>query len=134
MVVALGLVLAACSNGSNGSSSGGGGSSAGGGGGSSSGGGGSNAGGGSSGDVSMTIKNFSFNPGTIQGSAGQTLTIDISNQDDVEHSFTLDDDSVSQDFEGGDSGSVQVTLPDSGTVGWHCEYHPDTMKGTIEVS
>jgi plastocyanin len=85
-------------------------------------------------DAAITIQNFAFNPDTISGSAGTTITIAISNKDSVEHSFTLNDDSVSKDFEGGDGATVRVTLPDSGTVGWHCEYHPKTMKGTITVT
>ena len=85
-------------------------------------------------DATITIQNFAFNPDTISGSAGETITIAISTKDSVEHSFTLNDDSVSKDFEDGDSGTVQVTLPDSGTIGWHCEYHPRTMKGTITVT
>jgi plastocyanin len=119
-VLATGMLLAAC--GGNGDDSG------------DSGGDGSAAADGGSQTVQMTIKDFAFDPSTLQGSAGQTLTIEVSNEDSAEHSFTLDDDSVSQDFEGGDTGSVEVTLPDAGTVGWHCEYHPDTMKGTIQVS
>jgi plastocyanin len=115
--LALGLLLAACSGGGNGDAGGAG-----------------DAGGSGSSDVQLTIQDFSFDPSTIRGSAGETLTIAVTNQDSTEHSFTLDDDSVSQDFEGGDSGTVDVTLPDSGTVGWHCKYHPDTMQGTIEVA
>jgi plastocyanin len=119
VVLSLGLVLAACSSGGDDNGGGSGGS----------------GGGGGSGDVQLTIKDFSFDPSTIRGSAGETLSIEVTNEDSTEHSFTLDDDSVSQDFEGGDGGTVEVTLPDSaGSVGWHCEFHPDTMKGTIEVS
>jgi plastocyanin len=115
-VLGLGLVLAACSSGGDDNGTGGG------------------TDGGAGRDVQLTIKDFGFHPSTIKGSAGETLAIDVSNEDSTEHSFTLDDDSVSRDFEGGDSGTVEVTLPDSGTVGWHCEFHPDTMKGTIEIS
>lgn len=53
------------------------------------------------------------------------------NDDSVRHSFTLDDDSASQDVEGGETSSVTIDV--SGTIGWHCTYHPDTMGGTIEV-
>ena len=54
------------------------------------------------------------------------------NDDSVEHSFTLDDDSASQDVEAGESSSITINVSDG--IGWHCEYHPDTMKGTIEVA
>jgi plastocyanin len=117
LVLMLALLGAACSS----NDSGGGGSS-----------GGSSSSGGGGGGPQLTIQNFAFDPATLSGSAGQTLEIQITNKDDVEHSFTLDDDSVSKDIEGGGSETVEVTLPDSGTVGWHCKYHP-TMTGTITI-
>lgn len=129
-VMALGLVAAACS--SNGSTSDGnastsGGNGASGGSGSS---GGSGGGGGST--QAITIKNFAFDPASITGTAGATLTITITNNDSPTHSFTLDDNSVSQDVEPGHTETVEVPLPDSGTVGWHCKYHP-TMIGVITI-
>lgn len=111
VVLALGLLASACSdNGDGGSSGDGDGGSA----------------------TQLTIKDFAFQPSTLSGAPGATMTIDVTNEDSAEHSFTLDDESVSQDFEGGESGSVEVTLPESGTVGWHCKYHPQ-MTGTITV-
>ena len=55
--------------------------------------------------------------------SGQDVTIEVTNDDDVEHSFTLDDDSVSQDVEGGETQTVTLNLTEE--IGWHCEYHPD---------
>jgi plastocyanin len=134
LVLATGLGLASCSsNDPGGSGSGGGGSSAA----ASAAGGGSSAAvspaGGGSGKVDVRIQNFSFDPSTIEGTAGATLTIDVSNKDGVEHGFTLDDGGASKAFQPGTSGTVRVTLPDSGSVGWHCQFHP-SMTGTIEVS
>ena len=105
---ALALVTAACGNDS-GSSSGGG-----------------NA------DRTITIKDFAFNPSTLSVPSGQDVTIEVTNNDDVEHSFTLDDDSVSQDVESGESQTVTLNLTEG--IGWHCEYHPDKMMGTVTVS
>jgi plastocyanin len=81
----------------------------------------------------ITIKNFAFNPAQITGTAGTTLTIPITNNDSPTHSFTLDDKSVSQDIAAGTTETVEVPLPDSGTLGWHCKYHP-TMTGTITIA
>ena len=53
------------------------------------------------------------------------------NEDDTEHSFTLDDDSVSQDVQPGESATV--TIDPAASIGWHCEFHPD-MTGSITVS
>jgi plastocyanin len=84
-----------------------------------------------SGGPTVTMKDIAFDPTTLTVTAGQDTTIQLVNEDGVEHSFTLDDDSASQDVEGGESSSVTINV--SETIGWHCEYHPDTMKGTIEV-
>ena len=80
----------------------------------------------------MTIADFAFDPDTLTVPSGQDVTIEVTNNDDVEHSFTLDDDSVSQDVEEGESQTVTLNLTEG--IGWHCEYHPDQMKGTITVS
>jgi plastocyanin len=80
-------------------------------------------------DQTITIKDFTFMPSTLTISG--STTIEVVNQDDTEHSFTLDDDSVSQDVEGGDSATI--TIDPAASIGWHCEYHPDTMKGSITV-
>jgi nitrite reductase (NO-forming) len=89
-------------------------------------------GGGGSADQSITIADFTFDPDTLTVPSGEDVTIEVTNDDDVEHSFTLDDDSVSQDVEGGESQTVTLNLTEG--IGWHCEYHPDTMKGTVTVS
>lgn len=81
-------------------------------------------------DETITIKDLAFDPASLTVSG--STTIEVVNQDDVEHSFTLDDDSVSEDVEGGET--VTVTIDPAASIGWHCEYHPDTMKGTITVS
>ncbi len=85
--------------------------------------------GGGTADQTVTIKDFTYDPSelTIEGST----TIEVVNEDDTEHSFTLDDDSASQDVEGGESATV--TIDPAASIGWHCEYHPDTMKGSITV-
>jgi plastocyanin len=85
--------------------------------------------GGGAADQTVTIKDFTYDPSelTIEGST----TIEVVNEDDTEHSFTLDDDSASQDVEGGESATV--TIDPAASIGWHCEYHPDTMKGSITV-
>jgi plastocyanin len=94
--------------------------------------GGSTETGGGTENQTVTISNFTFDPSTLTLPSGQDVTIEVTNNDDVEHSFTLDDDSVSQDVEGGESQTVTLNLTDG--IGWHCEYHPDRMKGTITVS
>jgi plastocyanin len=89
-------------------------------------------GGDGSADQTITIADFTFDPDTLTVPSGEDVTIEVTNNDDAEHSFTLDDDSVSEDVEGGESQTVTLNLTEG--IGWHCEYHPDTMTGTVSVS
>lgn len=111
-LMALTLVSAACGGGSDTSGDGG-------------------SGDGGTADVTLTVKDFAFDPATLEVSAGEH-TITITNTGSHEHSFTLDDDSVSQDVGAGESATV--TFDATETIGFHCEYHPDQMKGTLTVS
>jgi nitrite reductase (NO-forming) len=88
--------------------------------------------GGGTADQTVTMADFSFTPTTLTVPSGQDVTIALTNDGAVEHSFTLDDDSVGQDVEAGESATVTINVTDG--IGWHCEYHPDQMKGTITVS
>ena len=89
------------------------------------------SGGGGAEDQAITIADFAFDPNTLTVPSGQDVTIELTNQDDVEHNFTLDDDSVSQDVEAGEDSSVTINVTEE--IGWHCKYHP-TMTGTVSVS
>jgi plastocyanin len=82
-------------------------------------------------DLAITAKDFQFSPSSLTVPSGQS-SITVTNEGSVEHSFTLDDDSVSEDIEPGDS--VTVTVDISADAGFHCEYHPDQMTGTLSVS
>ena len=48
----------------------------------------------------MTITDLTFDPGTLELPSGQDITLQVTNNDDVEHSFTLDDDSVTRTSNG----------------------------------
>jgi plastocyanin len=110
-VFALILVSAACSSDDNG--------------------GDASGGDGAAADMTMTVKDFEFDPSTVDVSSGET-TIEITNTGAVEHSFTLDDDSVSQDIEPGETQTVTVNV--TADAAFHCKYHPTQMTGTLTVS
>lgn len=114
-VLALGLLLSACSS-DNGGSSGDTSSPA--------------ATGGGGGGTTIVAQDFAFSPDSVDVSAGQ-VTLTVENKDSTEHTFTLDDDSSNTDLPPGET--VTVTLDLSSTVGWHCSIHP-SMTGTLNVS
>jgi plastocyanin len=86
---------------------------------------------GGAGDLTITAQDFSFSPGTLAVPSGES-TITVTNSGSVEHNFTLDDDSVSEDVEPGES--VTVTVDVSADAPFHCKYHPDQMTGTLTVA
>jgi plastocyanin len=82
------------------------------------------------GGPTVTAKDFQFDPTTVSVSSGET-TITVQNEGAVEHSFTLDDDSATVDVEPGETQTVTVNV--TADAGFHCEYHPDQMTGTLTV-
>ena len=95
-----------------------------------------NGGGGGGGEgqsVELTAANFMFDPTTIEAEPGQEVTVNLVNDDEAEHSFTVEDLDVEVEAEGGESADVTFTAPDSGSVEFFCEYHPDQMRGEIAV-
>ena len=81
------------------------------------------------GGTTVAIKDFAFNPATIQAKVGQSVT--WTNQDSTAHTVTLDDKSV-------DSGNIQASatyshaFTQAGTFTYHCSIHQQ-MKGTVTV-
>ena len=86
---------------------------------------------GSGSGLEIAAQDFQFSPSSLTVPSGES-SITVINEGEVEHSFTLDDDSVSEDVEPGESVSVTVDLTED--AGFHCEYHPDQMTGTLSVS
>jgi plastocyanin len=87
---------------------------------------------GSSGGASaLSAKDFAFTPTTLSVKSGGSVK--FTNTGSVEHSFTVNGQSISKDVEAGESATIKVSLP-AGTYQFHCKYHPTQMKGTLTVS
>lgn len=85
-------------------------------------------------ELSLELDDFYFEPTVLTGEAGQQLTLELENEGDAEHNFSLPDQSIDQDVESGESASVTVTFPASGTLGFFCKYHEGQgMRGALEV-
>lgn len=82
--------------------------------------------------VDITAVNISFSTTDIKVPAGD-VTFVVKNDDKVEHNLTIDKGGVNKDVGGGKTEKAKATLK-AGTYSFHCEYHPDVMKGTITVS
>lgn len=84
------------------------------------------------GTVSLTAAEFAFKPASITAAAGDT--IEFTNEDEAEHNITAEDAGIDEDVAAGGSTTVDLSGVEPGTYEFVCEYHPDTMKGTLEVT
>jgi plastocyanin len=69
--------------------------------------------------------------------AGATNTIDVKNPTDTKHNLIIESNgkevASSGDIKPASSGSAKFSPQTGATYSYHCEYHPTTMKGTIQV-
>lgn len=82
--------------------------------------------------VTLTAANFAFDPSTVTAAVGDT--IEFTNEDDAEHSFTIDDSDVDEDVDGGGSTTVDLGSLEAGSYDFYCKYHKDSMTGTLEIT
>jgi plastocyanin len=66
--------------------------------------------------------------------AGEKVTLQVKNNDDIEHNFTFAAAKADTDVEGGQTATVEFTAPAAGSYEFFCEYHPASMKGTVKVT
>ncbi len=95
--------------------------------------GGGEGGGGGTESVELTAQDFSFDPTTIEVDPGAEVEVTLTNEDEAEHSFTVEELDVEVEAHGGESATTTFTAPDSGSVEFICKYHPDQMTGEITV-
>lgn len=74
-------------------------------------------------DVEVEMTDNAFSPTYIKAAPGATVTVALSNQGDNPHTFTLDDGSVDQTVSPGTSATVEITVPDSGSLRFSCDFH-----------
>jgi plastocyanin len=80
--------------------------------------------------VEIVASGFAFEPDQIDAEPGEVLAITLKNEDGTDHTFTSSDPEVGKTVAGGAEASFSVTVPESGSMEWHCAIHPQ-MTGTI---
>ena len=75
-----------------------------------------------------------FDPATIKGSPGQTVTFEISNEGRSLHNFSITDANINRDVPPGGKIDVAVTFPTSGVLEYFCKFHRGVgMTGRLVV-
>jgi plastocyanin len=93
---------------------------------------GDGGGGGGSSSVTVTAADFSFDPETVTAAAGDT--IELSNEGDSPHNLQAEEAGLDEDVDPGETVSVDLGDVEPGTYDFICKFHPDDMKGTLEVT
>jgi plastocyanin len=92
------------------------------------------AGGGGEDEIALVTQGFKFDKTSLDLKAGSSYTVEVTNKDSAEHSFTFEAASVDQDVEAGEDATATFTAPAAGDYEFHCKYHPAAMKGTVTVT
>ncbi len=86
-------------------------------------------------DTSLELDDFYFEPTLLKGKPGQKLTIELENEGQNEHNFSIDSQQLDKDVEPGDKFEVEVTFPKAGQVAFYCKYHKGQgMAGGLEAA
>jgi plastocyanin len=78
---------------------------------------------GSAAKLDMELDDDYFSPTFIKAEPGAKVTIELENEGDNPHTFTLDDGSVDQQVEPGAKETVTITVPDDGSLRFSCDFH-----------
>lgn len=91
--------------------------------------------GGSPGEIKMELNDFFFEPKDLNASAGQTLTLELENEGDAPHTFTIDELGIDEQVAPGENATVTVTPEQDGEIPFYCRFHLELqgMQGTITV-
>ena len=92
------------------------------------------AGGGGDNELKLTASGTAWDTTSFDLTSGSSYTLEVTNQDSIEHNFTFAEGNANQDVEGGEDAKVTFTAPAAGSYQFTCKYHPAAMKGTITVT
>ena len=87
------------------------------------------------GKTEVEMDDFYFSPTVLTGKPGQKVTLELKNEGNTEHSFTIDSQNVDQELGPGEEAEVDVTIPKSGVVSFYCKFHKSSgMAGALAVT
>jgi plastocyanin len=90
---------------------------------------------GETGKVKVELYDNFFEPTVLKGTPAQKQAIELENEGEAAHTFTIAEQNVDQQVEPGDEAEVEVTFPESGTLTFVCTFHESGgMVGELQAS
>jgi plastocyanin len=84
--------------------------------------------------VEIDAGDFFFDPTCLTASSPATVTVTVTNTGNALHNFTVEEQGIDQDVQIGESVTVKVELPASGSLPFLCKYHSASgMQGAFVV-
>jgi plastocyanin len=88
-----------------------------------------------SGKTEVEMDDFYFKPTVLEGKPGQKVELELKNEGDTLHTFTIDSQSVDKELGPGEEAEVEVTIPKSGAISFYCKIHKaEGMAGALAVT
>jgi plastocyanin len=88
-----------------------------------------------SGKVEIELYDNYFEPTILKGKPGQMVELELKNEGNATHSFTLADQSVDKAIQPGDETETNVKFPASGELKFVCKFHgAEGMIGALQSS
>jgi plastocyanin len=82
--------------------------------------------------IEVVMDDQSFDPSELELEAGEEVTVEVTNDDDMAHDFAIESlDLNTGTVEAGEVANATFTVPDEG-VEFVCTFHPD-MTGRLKV-
>jgi plastocyanin len=87
------------------------------------------------GETEVEVDDFYFEPTIIKAAPGSDFKVELSNESNNLHNFTLEDQNIDQDIKAGENVDVMVKIPASGQLEFYCKYHKGSgMVGALEAA
>lgn len=83
--------------------------------------------------ISMELDDNYFEPSVLVGSPGQELTLNLHNEGDIEHTFTIESQNIDTELGPGEEDRVTITFPESDRTDFICTYHISGGMGGVLV-
>lgn len=83
-------------------------------------------------ELDLTVGDSFFDPTFVKVDPGAEVTVHLTNDGSLDHTFTIDSLSVDQQLEPGEQEDVTFTMPDNGAVRFYCRFHASMgMQGAF---
>jgi plastocyanin len=88
-----------------------------------------------SGKVEIELYDNYFEPTILKGKPGQMVELELKNEGNAEHTFTIAEQSVNKEIQPGDETETDVKFPANGELKFVCTFHQgEGMIGALQSS